>query len=237
MKNIAIIPARSGSKGLPDKNIRPLNGVPLIAYTIRAALDSGMFDVVMVSTDSEKYAEIAKEWGAEVPFLRSAETAGDRSSSWSVVEEVLARYEEMGQTFDTFALLQITSPLRMGKHIVEAYDLLDKKQANASISIYKLDTPKEKFHHIDEEACMESWHDPDPSYKPRQVFADCYDCNGAIYISRTDAFAQQDSIFQKKCYGYIMNKVFSTDVDDLEDFLIAEAIINYLPEFKDYFKR
>ena len=111
LKSIAIIPARSGSKGLPDKNIRPLNGIPLIAYTIKAALDSGMFDTVMVSTDSEKYAEIARKYGAEVPFLRSAATSGDKSSSWDAVKEVLAQYEsQLGKTYDVVALLQVTSP-------------------------------------------------------------------------------------------------------------------------------
>ena len=100
MKNIAIITARSGSKGLPDKNIRPLNGIPLLAYNIKAALESGMFDTVMVSTDSEKYAEIARSYGAEVPFLRSAETSSDTASSMSAVREVIARYKEMGKEFD-----------------------------------------------------------------------------------------------------------------------------------------
>ena len=89
MKNIAIIPARSGSKGLPDKNIKILNGVPLIAYSIKAALDSGVFDTVMVSTDSEKYAEIARNYGAEVPFLRSEKNSSDTAGSWDVVKEVL----------------------------------------------------------------------------------------------------------------------------------------------------
>ena len=90
MRSIAIIPARSGSKGLKDKNIKELCGKPLLAYSIEAAKLSGCFDTVMVSTDSEKYAEIARQWGAEVPFLRSAETSNDTASSWVVVREVLS---------------------------------------------------------------------------------------------------------------------------------------------------
>ena len=86
MKNLAIIPARSGSKGLPDKNIKPLLGKPLMAYSIEAAIASGVFDEVMVSTDSEKYAEIAKSWGAKVPFLRSEATASYTASSWDMVD-------------------------------------------------------------------------------------------------------------------------------------------------------
>ena len=110
MRSIAIIPARSGSKGLPDKNIRPLNGKPLLAYSIEAALASGLFDTVHVSTDSERYADIARQYGADEPFLRSAETSSDTASSEDAIREVLRRYEEIGQHFDAFMLLQPTSP-------------------------------------------------------------------------------------------------------------------------------
>ena len=85
MRNIAIIPARSGSKGLKDKNIKELNGKPLMAYTIEAALESGIFDCVHVSTDSEKYAEIGRQFGADVPFLRDVKLAGDKSSTWDAL--------------------------------------------------------------------------------------------------------------------------------------------------------
>ena len=104
MKNIAIIPARSGSKGVKDKNIRDLCGKPLIAYTIEAAIKSGEFDEIMVSTDSEKYAQIAEQYGANIPFLRSEETSSDTASSWDMVEEVLNGYRDRGQEFDTFCL-------------------------------------------------------------------------------------------------------------------------------------
>ena len=115
MRNIAIIPARSGSKGIKDKNIRLLNGKPLLAYTIEAALKSKCFDVVMVSTDSKKYKKIAEEYEAEVPFLRSEGNSKDYSSPWEVVKEVLERFKALGEEFDTFALLQPTSPLRSAK--------------------------------------------------------------------------------------------------------------------------
>lgn len=101
MNNIAIIPARSGSKGLKDKNIKLLDGIPLIAYSIRAASESGMFSHIMVSTDSEIYAEISKENGAEVPFLRSLKNSSDNAGSWDVVKEVLYSYSEH---FDTVCL-------------------------------------------------------------------------------------------------------------------------------------
>ena len=135
MRNIAIIIARSGSKGLKNKNIRLLKGKPLMAYTIEAALKSKCFDKVMVSTDSKKYADIAREYGAEVPFLRSKETAKDSTSPWDVVKEVLDQYKLMGEEFDTFALLQPTSPLRDHKDIRNAYKEFDEKKANAVVSM------------------------------------------------------------------------------------------------------
>ena len=109
--NIAIIPARSGSKGLKDKNIKNLLGKPVMAYSIEAALKSGQFSTVMVSTDSEQYAKIALEYGAEVPFFRSKTTSSDTASSWDAVLEVLSEYEKLGQRFSTFCLLQPTSPM------------------------------------------------------------------------------------------------------------------------------
>ena len=105
MKNIAAILVRNGSKGLKDKNIRKLNGKPLLAYSIEAAQQSRKFDTIHVSTDSEHYAEIAREYGADVPFLRSAELASDTSSTWDAMRFVLKRYKELGKEFDTITVL------------------------------------------------------------------------------------------------------------------------------------
>lgn len=237
MKNIAIIPARSGSKGLPDKNIRPLKGVPLMAYTIKAALDSGMFDRVMVSTDSEEYAEIAKQWGAEVPFLRSAQTSADTSSSWSVVKEVLEQYARRGETFDTLALLQATSPLRRDVHIREAYEMMEKKSADSVVSVNQMSTPIEKCRHMEDELRLGVFAEKPNEYRRRQNFSASYEENGAIYLWRTDKFSLDSTIFTDNGFGYEMDKLHSVDVDDLEDFTMVEAIVNYLPEFKDYFRK
>lgn len=142
LKSLAIILARSGSKGLYDKNIRLLNGKPLIAYTIDAALDSGIFDRVMVSTDSEKYAEIVKKYGAEVPFLRSKENSDDTASSWDVVKEVLQRYlEDFKIQFSDFCLLQPTSPLRTEEDIISGYNLYKQKRAGAVTSVCECEHP------------------------------------------------------------------------------------------------
>lgn len=139
MNMIAIIPARSGSKGLKDKNIKLLNGKPLIWYSVKAAIDSDCFDEVMVSTDSEKYAEIAKECGATVPFLRSEQQSSDTASSWDVVKEVVENFQKIERCFDTVCLLQPTSPLREAVDIIEAYDVYRLKNADSIISVCEVE--------------------------------------------------------------------------------------------------
>jgi CMP-N,N'-diacetyllegionaminic acid synthase len=118
---IALIPARSGSKRVPDKNIRPLAGHPLIAYSICAALRSGVFAAVVVSTDSEAYARIAREYGAEIPFMRPAELSGDTSPDIEWVEYTLKRLAEQGRHYDCFSILRPTSPFRLPETIQRAW--------------------------------------------------------------------------------------------------------------------
>jgi N-acylneuraminate cytidylyltransferase len=121
-KAIALIPARSGSKRVPDKNIRPLNGHPLLAYTVAAALDSGTFSSVVVSTDSEKYADIARHYGAEVPWLREPAMAGDTSPDIEWIETVLQKLKSTGREYDCFSILRPTSPFRRPETIRRAWD-------------------------------------------------------------------------------------------------------------------
>lgn len=242
MKSLAVILARSGSKGLPHKNIRPLNGHPLMAYTIKAALDSKRFDTVMVSTDSEEYAEIARKYGAEVPFMRSEENSGDRAASWDAVREVVKQYEtDLGKTFDVVALLQVTSPLRTGKHIDEAFQLMEEKDANSLYGICETEFPLAICKRIPESLCMNDAEEAvkvDPNmYLARQLLPTTYRINGAIYLYKTDALFTDKHIYETKCYGYPMGKIPSIDVDDLEDFGIVEALFQYFPEYKNLFEK
>lgn len=226
MKNIAIITARSGSKGLPDKNIRLLKGKPLMAYTIEAALESGMFDTVHVSTDSEKYAEIARQYGADQPFLRSAETSSDTASSWAAVLEVLERYKELGKEFDTFTLLQPTSPLRTGEDIRNAYALFEEKQAYSVISMREVEDSPVHSYNLPEDHKLDEVIKNNPyRYTRRQEIPKFHRANGAIYISDVKEFLRLGLIGFDRSYAYIMDKMNSVDVDDLLDFVIAESIL------------
>lgn len=224
MKNIAIIPARSGSKGLKDKNIKILNGKPLMAYTIEAAIDAGLFDEVFVSTDSDKYAHIAKEYGASVPFLRSAELASDTASSWDVVKEALKRYEKYGQCFDTFALLQPTSPLRRAEDIIRAYNMLKERDANAIVGVTEVEHSPLWCGTLPEDQSLVGFLKEEYINKPRQKLETYFRINGAIYIVKTKFFYQAKDIFESKCYAYVMNRETSVDIDTELDFTIAKVL-------------
>lgn len=226
VKNIAIIPARSGSKGVKDKNIRMLNGKPLMAYTIEAALNSKQFACVHVSTDSEEYAKIAVQYGAEVPFLRSKEMASDTASSWDTVREVLRRYKELGQEFDTIALLQPTSPLRTEKDICNGYQILKDKNADSVISVCKAEHSPLWCNTLPEDGGMDGFLQTDDN-APRQKLAAYYRLNGALYIVRTLVILENRDIYQRNSYACRMSQECSVDIDTELDFCIAKAVMDF----------
>lgn len=137
-KSVAFIPARSGSKRVPNKNIRPLGGHPMLAYTVRAAIDSGVFDAVICATDSEKYAYVARHYGAEVPFLRSCEISGDKSPDIEWVVWMLNKLRESGRSFEIFSILRPTSPFRLPETIQRAWGMFSEDpQADSLRAIEK----------------------------------------------------------------------------------------------------
>lgn len=224
MKNIAIIPARSGSKGVRDKNIRDLCGKPLMAYTIEAALKCDEFDEIMVSTDSEKYAEIARKHGANVPFLRSYETATDKASSWDTVKEVLSGYKKQGKIFDTFCLLQPTSPLRNAEDIKNAYSIFREKADFAVVSVCEAEHSPLWSGHLPENGEFIDFLSTE-SMKQRQSGKKFYRLNGAIYIVNCKRFETESFLYQQGSFAYIMPQSRSVDIDTEIDFRLAEIIM------------
>lgn len=231
MKNIAIITARSGSKGLPDKNIKLLDNKPLLAYSIEAALSSNMFEDVMVSTDSEKYAEIAESCGGTVPFLRSKRNSSDAASSWDTVSEVLQRYEDMGKEFDTFCLLQPTSPFRTGEDIKKAYYLYLEKEATAVVSVCEVEHSLQWCNKLDGTYSLEKFVQRE-DIQQRQKLDTYYRINGAIYISNVIEFKKDPFLYKRGAYAYIMNTMKSIDIDTELDFLYAETVLKYNKEIR-----
>lgn len=221
-KIIAIIPARSGSKGLIDKNIKDLNGKPLIFYTIEAAKESNVFDYIMVSTDSEKYAEISRKYGAEVPFLRSESNSNDNSGSWDVVKEVLDNLQEK---YDIIVLLQPTSPLRTSKNIKEAVDLFFDKNADSIVSVSKFSHPIAFVNTLNESLSLKGFIKEEYQNMRRQDFEQNYMLNGAIYIVKTEFVNKNLDLFRKNSFAYIMEEEHSVDIDQELDFAFAETLM------------
>ncbi len=229
LKNIAIITARSGSKGLPDKNIRELCGKPLIAYSIEAAIESGVFDTVMVSTDSEKYADISEKYGAEIPFLRSEEMSSDSAGSWDTVREVLDRYEERGQRFDTVCLLQPTSPLRTFEDIQAAYRLFEEKNADSVIGVCEAEHTPLWMNKLDDSLRMDGFIPEEIDSLPRQALPTYYRINGAIYIVSVSRLRSKESLYDNG-YAYVMPAERSVDIDGIIDFKLAETLMGVKDE-------
>lgn len=182
MKRIAIIPARSGSKGLKDKNIKELNGKPLLAYSIEAALDSKQFDKVFVSTDSQIYADIAIQYGADASFLRSDKNSTDTAGSWDVVREVIDTFKSMGEEYDEIMLLQATSPLRTSEDIINAVELLKEKEGNAVVSLTECDHSPIWCNTLPKDCSMDGFDREEYKDLPRQSLPTFYRYNGAIYL-------------------------------------------------------
>ena len=210
MRNIAIIPARSGSKGLKDKNIKELNGVPLMVYSIEAALKSKRFDKVFVSTDSKEYAQIAEKYGADASFLRSEDNSNDTAGSWDVVREVIRNFEQQNEYFDNIMLLQPTSPLRTEEDIKKAFQLMENKNANAILSVTEVEHSPLWCNTLEEDLCMDRFVNEKYSGMPRQMLPAYYRLNGAIYLIKKEEL-NASQMFRNKCYAYIMPNDRSID--------------------------
>ncbi len=221
---LAIIPARSGSKGIKDKNIKEINRKPLMAYTIEACKNSGIFDEILVSTDSVRYARIAEGFGASVPFLRPEKLASDQASSNDVILHALDEMMCIGKTFDCFMLLQPTSPLRNEIHIIESADLLIKHKADSVISVCKSDPTSYLTVQLTDEGTVRV-----PFLNKKQVrrqdIQPEYRINGAIYLALTSYYINHKSFYEGRTLPYFMSAFDSVDIDDDFQLKIAELLL------------
>lgn len=229
MSGIAIIPARSGSKGLQDKNIKLLCGKPLLHYSVEAALNSNVFDCVHVSTDSKKYAEIAQDCGADIPFLRCQEFSSDIADSWDVVRFVLKQYKQLGKTFDMVTLLQPTSPLRDAKDIRSAYRLFGEKKAEVVISVSEAEHSPLLMNTLDASLSLNGFINLNRVGR-RQSMPQYYQINGAIYMMKTHILDNISDLYGERSYAYIMSREKSIDIDSMVDFKVAEIILKQSAE-------
>lgn len=223
---LAIIPARGGSKGLPGKNIKELEGKPLIAYTIEAALNAEVIDRVIVSTDDEKIAAISKQYGAEIPYIRGEELASDEASAIDVYIDVVKR---LGKEYEKlpFMVLLPTVPFRTSRHIEEAYKLFHDEQAKTLVSVVEADVPASWYFSINDRGGLhsEGYGLKNGNVLNRQVNKSSYIPNGAIYILDYDLLQKERTYYCEQTIPYIMDKKASIDIDTIEDFEYAEFIL------------
>jgi len=221
-KVLAIIPARGGSKRLPHKNILDLNGKPLIAWTIEAAKKSKIIDKLIVSTDDDKIAEISKQYGAEVPFIRPKHLASDTASSLDVVLHAIHFFKEKEVQFDYFVLLQPTSPLRTNEDIDDAFKLLDDK-TKAVVSVCETAHSPLWSNTLPKDLSMKDFIKPEIRNMRSQDLPKYYRLNGAIYISESEYLKENYGFLGKNTKAYIMPQKRSVDIDTIRDIKLIEC--------------
>lgn len=219
MKNIAIIPARGGSKRIPRKNIKLFMGKPIIAYSIEAALQSGLFEEVMVSTDDEEIAEIARQYGAKVPFLRSAETSNDYASTADVLFEVLNKYKEQGQEFDTICCIYATAPFVTSDRLVEAYSKLDDTIDSVFTCVAYSYPVQRSLHIVDGKISMVH---PEYLSARSQDLEPIYHDAGQFYVAKTASFVREKTFWGTNTAGLVLSELEVQDLDTQTDWELAE---------------
>lgn len=219
MKNIAIITARGGSKRIPRKNIKFFLGKPIIAYSIEAALNSGLFDEVMVSTDDKEIAHIARQYGAAVPFLRSDSTANDFATTADVLIEVLESYNNRGKEFDNICCIYSTAPFITSERLQECYELL-KEGIDAAATVVEYSYPIQRSLVVRDDKIMMAW----PEYKQSrsQDLEPHYHDAGQFYFLKVMPFISTKAIWAENMRGLVLSELEVQDLDTMTDWRLAE---------------
>lgn len=221
MKTLAIIPARGGSKRIERKNVRPFAGVPVIAYSIRAALDSACFDEVMVSTDDEEIAATARKYGATVPFMRSAATADDFATTADVIREVLDRYEKEGRRFDAIACIYATAPFVTADRLRQGFGIIERGEARAAFSCVEYSYPIQRSLVIAPDGRI-GMKFPEYADTRSQDLSKSYHDAGQFYFTTVSAFRECGSLWGPDTRPIILPETEVQDLDTPQDWIIAE---------------
>lgn len=218
---LAVIPARAGSKGLPGKNLLPLGGKPMIAWSIQAALASRYLDTVIVSSEDAEILAVARQWGAETPFVRPAELAGDATPG---IDVVLHACRAM-PGYDYVVLLQPTSPLRTADDIDQAIERCRDSRAPVCVSVTKPEKSPYWMYFLDEAGRMAPVVDAGRLPALRQALPEAYALNGAVYVARIDWLERAKSFLTAETVAYAMPRERSVDIDTALDFKLAEVLV------------
>lgn len=231
MSKLAIITARGGSKRIPRKNIRAFCGKPILEYSIEAAINSKCFDHVMVSTEDEEIAEIARKAGAEVPFFRSKENADDYATSADVIREVLSEYKKQGEEFTHACILYPTAPFVTAKKLKEAMTLLQEKDADSVLPMVKFSFPPQRAF-----VCKEgklSFAKPQYAKTRSQDLETMYHDCGQFCCFKTEVFREKNTLVTENTLGIEYPESEVQDIDTLEDWKLAELKYTMMKEKKD----
>lgn len=225
MSRVAIITARGGSKRIPRKNIRLFHGKPVIAYAIQIAIESGLFDEVMVSTDDSEISEISKQYGAEVPFLRSHETSNDFAGTLDVLKEVILNYKKLGINFDELCCIYPVSPLINKKNLIQAFDML-KTDVDFIIPVCKYSTPVQRSLKVENGKLLMA-EPANLNVRSQDLEPRFFDV-GQFYIAKVEPLLQARSLFSQKTAAYEIEDFQVQDVDNEQDWKMLEFKFEYL---------
>lgn len=223
MRNIAIIPARGGSKRIPRKNIKPFLGKPIIAYSIENAIATGLFEEIMVSTDDEEIASVARQYGAKVPFMRSDATANDYATLNDVLHEVLLQYKLNGIIFDNMCCILATSPLLCHCDIINGYNKLIDSSFSIIVPIVRFSYPILRSFYMDKTGEIKyKW--PEYAKSRSQDLPDAYHDSGTFYWYKIEKWMNMEI----KRGAVIMNERYVQDIDTEDDWRLAELKYNLM---------
>ena len=222
---LAFIPARSGSKSIPNKNLNKIAGQEMLGYTIQAAQDSQVCDRIIVSTDDDEISAVARKYGAEVPFHRPNNLASDSAHMIDVIKHGMNWIEKNDQKYDIFLYLQPTNPLRKGHHIQEAFQIFFDNGANSVASVNKTRHIPGRTSPLPEDGRMNNFVDKATMQQNRQELEQYYELNGAIELIRWDVMKAEWNWYGEKSYAYIIPDPYGLDIDTPLDMHFAEFLI------------
>lgn len=229
-KCVAIITARGGSKRIPKKNIKEFCGQPIIAYSIRAAIDSGIFDEVMISTDSEEIAEIGKKYGAKVPFLRSEKTASDYATTAEVLMEVLGEYEKRGEQFQYMSCIYPTAPFITPEKLKKAYELLLDTNALEVMPVIPFSYPPQRGYILKDQVLEMKWKE---NLNMRsQDLETIYHDSGQFYFYHVEPYIACRGQITEGIVPLMLDELEVQDIDNETDWKLAELKYQLLKEMK-----
>jgi CMP-N-acetylneuraminic acid synthetase len=220
---LCIIPARGGSKGIPNKNLKKLNRYPLIHYIIKSVKENNIFNRIIVSTDSKEIGEYCKKEKIDFPFLRPKKLSGDEVLVEDVIEHALKYIEKKDKKYNYVCVCQPTSPLILGEDIIEVYKLLKRKNGDMVISVSEPLQNTNWIGEISYDLLMNNFKDSCGTR--RQGFGKAYILNGAIYMGKWDIFYEKRNYYRQMTYAYIIPKERSIDIDNIFDFKMCELLI------------